>query len=234
MGRLTPVQPPGNLNTAFVEDPLSARLVEIAQGTGEGSSVPAQRAHFQALVHRLVADRPDRPVRVLEIGFNAGLSAVAFLTASPQVHLTSLDLAAHGYTEPCAAHLALLFGDRFRFVAGDSTVTVPQLAAGDGSRFDLVLVDGGHDEATCRADILNSRLVAASGALVVVDDLMPHEGWGVWVTHVWEALVEDGVLVEPEVWRALPGALEPQREQGGEAVQECDRRWGVARYGPAA
>lgn len=230
---------PADQATTFREDPLSEQLIEIAQGTGEGSSVPAQRAHFQTLVRDVAAARPDGPVRVLEIGFNAGLSAVAFLTASPRVELVSLDLGAHDYARPCAAHLASLFGDRFRFVAGDSTVTVPRLAVDGESPFDLVLVDGGHDERTCRADLLNSRAVAP-GALVAVDDLMPHESWGVWPTRVWDELVADGTLVEPEIWRALPGMLEPTREQGGDAAQgggtaqECDRRWGVARYGPAA
>jgi predicted O-methyltransferase YrrM len=217
--------------TPFVEDPLSARLIEIADGTGEGSSVPAQRAHLRTLVAGLAAARPGRPVNVLEIGFNAGLSAVAFLEASPQVRLVSLDLGRHDYVVPCSEHVRSVFGDRFEVVLGDSTRTLPRFAAQQGASWaDLVLVDGGHDEDTCRADLLNGRDAAAPGALVVVDDLMPHESWGFWVTKVWDELLREGVLTDPEVWRAEHGALEPMRDRG-EPPEACARRWGVARYG---
>ncbi len=169
--------------------PVTHELLELAGSSREGSSVPAQRAHFQTLVRGLAADRPGQPVNVLEIGFNAGLGAAAFLEATPRAHVVSFDLAEQSYVAACAAHLRSRYPDRLHVVMGDSRVTLPRFAAETGSRFDLVLIDGGHDEDTCRSDVLNARAVAAPGALVVVDDLMPHKAYGVGVVRAWEGLL---------------------------------------------
>jgi predicted O-methyltransferase YrrM len=209
--------------------PLSSELLELAGSSREGSSVPAQRAHFQALVRGLAADRPGQAVNVLEVGFNAGLGAAAFLEASPQVHVVSFDLAEHPYVVACAQHLRTRFPDRLQLVMGDSLQTLPRFAAATGARFDLVLIDGGHEEATCRADIANARAAAGPGAPVVVDDLMPHKGYGAGVCRAWDGLLREGVLTDPEIWRAPPGALAPEAD-AGEPPEGCERRWGVARY----
>lgn len=207
-------------------------LLELAGSAREGSSVPAQRAHFQAVVRGLAADRPGQAVNVLEIGFNAGLGAAAFLEASAQVHVVSLDLAEHPYVVACADHLRARYPDRLHLVLGDSRQTLPRLAAATGARFDLILVDGGHDEATCRADVGNARAAAGPGALVVVDDLTPHKGYGAGVVRAWEALLRDGTLQHPEIWCAPMGATAADRDAGG-APEGCERRWGLARFGAA-
>ena len=211
------------------EGPVTHELLELAGSAREGSSVPAQRAHFQALVRRLAADRPGQPVGVLEVGFNAGLGAAAFLAASPQAHVVSFDLAAEPYVVACGAHLRARYPDRLHLVLGDSRETLPQFAAETGGRFDLLLIDGAHDEATCRADVANGRAMAAPGALVVVDDLMPHKAYGAGVTAAWEGLLREGALADPEIWCARPGATAPSAD-AGEPPEHCERRWGVARY----
>ena len=108
--------------------------------------MPAQRTHFQTLLRTLAADRPGEPVNVLEVGFNAGLGAAAFLEASPQAHVVSFDLALHPYVSACAERLRLRFPNRFHLVIGDSRATVPHYAARIGGRFDLLLIDGGHEK----------------------------------------------------------------------------------------
>jgi hypothetical protein len=106
---------------------------------------------------------------------------------------------------------------------------VPMFAAEAEGRFDLVLIDGGHDEATCRADVLNCRTAASPGASVIVDDLMPHKAYGVGVVRAWEALLAEGVLVEPQIWRAAPGAASAEPD-AGQSTESAERRWGLARY----
>jgi hypothetical protein len=101
-----------------------------------------------------------------------------------------------------------------------------------GGRFDLILVDGGHDEISCRTDIANARGLAAPDAIVIVDDLMPHKAYGEGVVAGWEGVLDDGVLVDPVIWRAAVGAERPSRD-GGEPTEGAERRWGVARYGGA-
>lgn len=207
----------------------TAALRALAAGASEGSSVPAQRAHFARLVRALAADRRGQAVNVLEIGFNAGLGAAAFLEASPQVHVVSFDLGEHPHVAACAAHLREAYPDRLHVVLGDSGQTLPRYTAVAGARHDLVLIDGGHTEAMCRTVVLNARVAAAPGATVVVDDLMPHKAYGAGVVAAWEALVAEGVLVEPQIWRAAPGATEPSRD-AGEPPDLAERRWGVARF----
>jgi predicted O-methyltransferase YrrM len=208
---------------------VAHELLELAGSSHEGSSVPAQRTHFQALLRTLAADRPGQPVNVLEVGFNAGLGAAAFLEASPQAHVVSFDLAVHPYVSACAQQLRLRFPDRSHLVMGDSRETVPRYAAEVGGRFDLVLIDGGHDKDTCRADVLNTRSLAGPHALVIVDDLMPHKGYGIGVCQAWEELLDEQVLAFPQIWCARPGAAAPEADVG-EAPERYARRWGVARF----
>jgi predicted O-methyltransferase YrrM len=211
--------------------PVAHELLELAGTVREGSSMPAQRAHYQALVQGLVADRPGQPVNVLEAGFNAGLSAAAFLEASAQVHVVSCDLADHPIVVACAEHLRSRFADRLHLVMGDTRETLPRFGTEAGARFDLVLIDGGHDEATCRADVINARTVAGPGAVVIVDDLMPHKPYGAGVCRAWDALLAQDVLTSPQIWRTRPGAVTFEADTG-EPPEGCDRRWGVARFGP--
>lgn len=206
-------------------------LLELAGSSTEGSSVPAQRAHVQALVRELAGERPGQAVNVLEIGFNVGLGAAALLEASPQVHVVSFDLALEPHVTACAAHLRARHPERLHLVIGDSVQTVPRFVARSGARFDLIVIDGGHDEQTCRADVLNARAAAGPGSRVVVDDLMPHKAYGAGVVAAWERLLADGVLVEPEIWHARVGAPVAERD-AGQPVERCERRWGVARFAP--
>lgn len=210
---------------------LVDELREVAGSAREGSSVPAQRAHFGALARALAADRPGQPLNVLEVGFNVGLGAAAFLESLPQAHVVSFDLAEHPHVVACAAHLRARYPERLHVVLGDSRETVPMVASELGARFDLILIDGGHDEATCRADVLSCRAAASPGALVIVDDLMPHKGYGAGVVRAWEALLAEGVLVDPQVWRASPGAAAAEPD-AGEPPEGAERRWGLARYAP--
>lgn len=212
-----------------VEGPAAPALLELSVGAIEGSSVPAQQEHFQQLVRRVAGARPGQPIQVLEIGLNAGLGTAAFLEAASNVHVVSLDLGSHPYVAACAGHLRARYPDRLHVVFGDSTQTLPRVAAEIGPRADLVLIDGGHDDVTCRADILNARAAAAPGALVIVDDLMPHKPWGIGVTRQWEALLDEGVLVDPEIWRALPDGT-PAQPDAGQSAESAARRWGIARY----
>ncbi len=211
--------------------PARHELLELA-GTGrEGSSTPGERAHLAALVRELAAERPGQAVNVLEIGFNAGLSAAAFLEAHPQAHVVSFDLAERAYVAACAERLRARFPGRLHLVIGDSRETLPRFAALSGNRFDLVLVDGGHTEEVCRADVRNARAAAAPDALVVVDDLLPHLSYGARVTRAWEGLLAEGELTDPRIWCVRTGRAKPEPDDG-RPPETCERRWGVARYAP--
>ena len=211
---------------------LAAELMEMAGFPKEGSSVPAQWGQFQRLARTIATLQPNQPVNVFEIGFNAGLSSAAFLEASPQVHVVSVEMAQEPFMTACAQHLQSRFPNRFHLLVGDSRKTVPRFATEAGERFDLILIDGGHEIETCRADVLNTRGLAAHNALVIVDDLLPENGYGAGPSQVWEDLLSEQVLLEPQIWCSRPGATEAEADDGG-PTHPFERRWGLARFAEA-
>ncbi len=59
--------------------------------------------------------------RIMEIGFNAGHSALLFLMGNPTCTLQLFDLGDHAYTENCFDYLQQEFPNRLSIIWGDST-----------------------------------------------------------------------------------------------------------------
>ena len=135
---------------------VSAHMAELLKDSAvvvEGSVVPEQVADLARF------SGPD--TSVLEIGFNAGMSAAAFLSTGAR--LTSIDTGQWACTEPGVARLSALYPEHFKFVQGDSrNVVLPE------TRYDLCFIDGGHDYEVALADI---RRFTPLSYMVVVDDL---------------------------------------------------------------
>ena len=119
-----------------------------------------------------------RHTQVLEVGFNAGHSLATMLhgNRSRVQRVLAFDLNEHRYVMPCLARLRSWHeqrGVRIGFVAGNSTVTLPQVAQDHPelrSAFTLLHIDGGHAFAVALADIQNARSFAAPGATLIIDD----------------------------------------------------------------
>jgi predicted O-methyltransferase YrrM len=111
--------------------------------------------------------------KVLEIGFNAGFSALLMLLANPRLQLTAVDIAEHAYTRPCYEVLRQMFGDRIELLVGDSTEVLPRIksdAATAAPEYDLIHIDGCHDPSVAHADIVNSYSLSKYGTVLVMDD----------------------------------------------------------------
>lgn len=107
--------------------------------------------------------------RMLEIGFNAGHSALLALAHGCEYH--GVDICQYDYTLPAADYLKGMFGEQFHFHAGDSLEIVPLLAREHPYlRFDLIHIDGHHGVDYCRADTANARLLADDEAWLLIDD----------------------------------------------------------------
>ncbi len=110
----------------------------------------------------------------LEIGVNAGHSALLALSANPSLAYYGVDLASHGYTAPCVDYLKSEFPGRVHFWPGDSREVLPYLAAHRADlNFDVFHVDGGHTDDLCRADIGNCLHLARGerGRHLLLDDV---------------------------------------------------------------
>ena len=108
--------------------------------------------------------------KALEIGFNAGHSAAIMLDANPLLHLTSLDIGSHNYTEPCANLISSHFPGRFSFQAGRSNTLLAAINPTTARQFDVIHLDGGHDEKTVVGDLEWIVRNASAGCCIVVDD----------------------------------------------------------------
>lgn len=124
--------------------------------------------------------------RILEIGFNAGHSSLLMLLANPKCSIVAFDLGEHPYTKHCFKYLSDTFGsNRINIIYGDSTQTVLEYAlTHPTTKFDMLHLDGGHDQHILVQDVYNSRMLAdPSSHVVIVDDDDFHDIH--WWNRVW-------------------------------------------------
>ncbi len=107
--------------------------------------------------------------KILEIGFNAGFSALLMLTANPELKLVSADICMHAYTLPCFDYLKMRFGDRIDFISGNSLESMPVALSFDND-FDVYIIDGGHGITVAEADLANIIAKARPDSLILFDD----------------------------------------------------------------
>ena len=121
----------------------------------------------------LLLARQKWVVNVCEIGFNAGHSAIAWLTGSNRTLLYSFDLGNHYYARPMAEYIVSLFPGRISVILGDSKVTVPKFSSENKERIscDVIVIDGDHSFDGALADLRNMRSLANSkNNIVILDD----------------------------------------------------------------
>jgi hypothetical protein len=114
----------------------------------------------------------------LEIGVNAGHSALLALSCNRGLIYYGVDLNEHAYTEPCVNYLKAEFPGRVRFFAGNSLEVLPALVARRAEfDFDLFHVDGGHTSEVCESDVTNCLRLAEGGRgrHLMIDDT--HASW---------------------------------------------------------
>ena len=130
--------------------------------------------------------------QMLEVGVNAGHSALLALSGNPDLIYHGVDLAEHAYTAPCVEYLAAEFPGRVHFWPGDSREVLPYLAERRGDLdFDIFHVDAGHTDDVCRADIENCLRIARGrrGKHLLLDDVNAS-----WIFDVYAEFVSRGDL----------------------------------------
>jgi len=191
---------------------------EVRREAGEGESSEAQHIFMRHLVRAYPEVR-----QVLEIGFHAGLSARAFLSARADVSMLSFDIGRHGHELVAWRAVSNTYPSRHTLVLGDSLTAVPAFHRHNpGRKFDLFYIDGGHTYGHAIADVLNCRHLAShllcpsinsaslwagggdgrecgGGALVLMDDLTPWVYWGVGPDQAWREAVSSGTSQSSKV-----------------------------------
>ena len=103
---------------------------------------------------------------ITEIGFNAGHSAAFMLTSNPNLYLTSIDIGHHSYTLPCANIIQKYFPNKHKLILKDSR----KIDRCEIEHSAVVIIDGGHDFASCLLDIALCVAYCKPGTLIVIDD----------------------------------------------------------------
>lgn len=102
----------------------------------------------------------------LEIGFNAGHSAMLFFNSNPNLIMKSYDIAWHPYTVPCSNYLKQKYN--LELIVGNSLQTT--FGLNPNEKYDLIHIDGGHSTELAFKDIINCRVAAHPETLVIIDD----------------------------------------------------------------
>ncbi len=94
---------------------------------------------------------------MLEIGFNAGHSALLALEANPALRYIGIDIGRTDYTRICADILNAHYSDRFELIIGSSLDEFPKMFFHKYcSDIDLIHIDGGHAEDIVIEDTANA------------------------------------------------------------------------------
>jgi predicted O-methyltransferase YrrM len=107
---------------------------------------------------------------VLEIGFNAGNSALLFLLANPNIKLHAVDKCVHSYVKPCVEYLNKHFDNRVSLYEGDSLKVMPSLDRSLKDTVEIYHIDGWHVKEGIQADMKNCYELAKKNAYVIIDD----------------------------------------------------------------
>jgi hypothetical protein len=116
--------------------------------------------------------------RLLEVGVNAGHSALLALSSNPRLEYYGVDILTHAYTVECVDFLKGEFPGRVHLFPGDSREVLPWLAGrGDDLAFDLFSIDGGHTDEVCLSDMTHCIGMARGlkGRHLLLDDV--HASW---------------------------------------------------------
>ena len=110
---------------------------------------------------------------IVEIGFNAGHSALLALTVNHNLKYTAIDIGHHNYVNPCFEFLKEKFNDRIDIVIGNSKEVVPNLfnlrPELDG-KVDGWVVDGAHAQEDATIDIENIFVLSKNNDRLLFDD----------------------------------------------------------------
>lgn len=144
-----------------------------------------------------ITSRPEVN-NIMEIGMNAGHSATNILGSNWNLNLTSFDLGTHGYVLIAKKFIDLMFPGRHSLIIGNSVVSVPIYANTSTQKFDLILIDGGHDKNCCYTDLINCKRLSHSNTLIILDDYVENDPkkHNTSVIQSWDELVAKGFIEE--------------------------------------
>lgn len=173
-----------------------------------------------------------RPSRILEIGTFDGVSTAALYSGAkvfghqPQFFCVDLSIRAEKIRNNFRAmgvggkDLA----ENFIFCEGDSRKVLPEIAK-FGMKFDLILIDGCHDERFVREDWKNAKKLLAPRGVVIFHDITLFPWLGKILDEIEDYKIQINDQINPkwDVWRWRGSDYPPGHRMFGEHVYLRDR-----------
>jgi predicted O-methyltransferase YrrM len=133
---------------------------------------------------------------ILEIGFNAGGSALVFLLANTHSKIYLFDINEHSYVLGCYEYLQKEFNNRLEMYIGSSTETLPLFLEVEPKNIGLYHIDGCHHKEIAEQDFNNCYELFKLGdgdkeAVVIFDDVdFP------WIDELWKQYISENKVKE--------------------------------------
>ena len=161
------------------EDYITKNLIKLVGQNPEGNfyskhlSNKKENAMVPKQINFINFLKKFNPKKVLEIGFNAGFSALLVKMICPNCNLTCVDINLHPYVVPCYNQISKNYSD-IKLILENSLTALPKLIA-KKNKFDVIHLDGSHELKTAEIDFLNSLNLCDSGNVIIFDDTnLPH------------------------------------------------------------
>jgi hypothetical protein len=106
--------------------------------------------------------------KILEVGFNAGHSALLFLLSNPEAYICCFDTCEHKYTLLCFEYLNENFNNRLTLYIGKSTITLQEAhVVNPSKKYDIIHIDGCHRPDIANIDFFLCRDMAHNGSYLI-------------------------------------------------------------------
>jgi len=133
-------------------------------------------------------------LEILEIGFNGGHSSQLFLK-NCNCNVVSFDLNEHSYVKHAKNYIDTIYPNRHTLITGDSNYTVLNYYH---SPFDIIFIDGGHDEIVAKNDLVNCKRLAHKDTIIIFDDTVFNENWiapwNIGPNKAWTEFINSGFI----------------------------------------
>ena len=113
------------------------------------------------------------PKNILEIGFNAGHSAMVMLNNTPDsCNFYTFTLDNHAYSQPCFDIIKSVYPKRnLQITFGDSQFIIPKFLETFNEELDFIFIDGAHHGHWPYVDAKNTHNHLKVGGIMVFDDI---------------------------------------------------------------
>lgn len=173
----------------FVGNMIQARVTEMnayLEAKGHGDLEGNSGQILEQMVHlALLSNKFMKPTKVLEIGFNAGHSSLAFLS-NPTTHVTSIDIGDHSYVADAKVFIDNLYPGRHTLIIGDSRLVLNNY---NHEPFDFIFIDGGHDYDIAKSDLEHCLRLSHKDTIIAMDDVVNLNGtmynWTIGPSCAW-------------------------------------------------